>query len=58
MVVIPTRVLDKGSWTVPASKVGKIGDEVIVNFPSSSVGIATWKLRESHLEALLAENDA
>jgi len=52
--VVPESAVDRGNWTVVASQVGEVDNNVLLTFPSSSLGTATWKVPKSDVQSVVA----
>ena len=52
--LVPTWTLGEDHSTVPAVEVGRNGDTVVVYFPVSNEGRATWEIKEEDLKGILA----
>ncbi len=51
--LVPTHTLGEGNSYVPAAKVGRRGDKVVLFFPVSNDGRPCWQIPEADLEPLL-----
>ena len=51
--LVPTHTLGEDQSSVPARRVGKSGDNVILHLPTSNEGRPTWSIPESDLESIM-----
>ena len=53
-VIVPSDALDEDTWTIRAAEVGDSGGFVMVTFPSTTMGTATWSVRQETLRQIVA----
>ena len=54
--VVPRNAIDENAWKVGATKVGEVGNCVLISFPPTSMGTATWSIDKSQLSNIISEN--
>lgn len=54
--VIPSSAINESVSKVDAVKVGEVGDNVLISFPPTSMGTATWSIDKSHLSNIISLN--
>lgn len=54
--VIPSSAFNESIWKVDAFKVGEVGDNVLISFPPTSMGTATWSVDKSQLSKMISSS--
>jgi hypothetical protein len=55
--IVPVEALNDVNGTVVASRVGELGDVILVSFPAGSTGTATWAIPKKVIHLYLSEQD-